>query len=103
MTYSVPKTQLSFIRTGARYAEQQFKYDCKNSNANILFKTQTGKETAPTRVIYDNCQGRNQLESSLLEIKTKGVKELPVRDFAAIDVESSGQEFGFTMGPACFY
>lgn len=40
---------------------------------------------------------------SVLEVNTKKVNQLPLRDFAATDIGSSGQEFGFEMGPACFY
>lgn len=40
---------------------------------------------------------------SILEVNTKKVSQLPLRDFAATDVGSNGQEFGFEMGPACFY
>ena len=40
---------------------------------------------------------------SILEVNTKKVNQLPLRDFAAADTSRSGQEFGFVMGPACFY
>ena len=41
---------------------------------------------------------------SVLEVSTKQVQQLPLKDFAAVDVgEATGQEFGFEMGPACFY
>ena len=43
------------------------------------------------------------LDASVLEVSTKRVEQLPLRDFAATDVGSRGQEFGFEMGPACFY
>lgn len=40
---------------------------------------------------------------SVLEVNTKKVNQLPIRDVAATDVGRNGQEFGFEMGPACFY
>lgn len=40
---------------------------------------------------------------SIMEVNTKKVSQLPLRDFAATDIGSNGQEFGFEMGPACFY
>lgn len=38
-----------------------------------------------------------------MEVNTKKVDQLPLRDFAATDYGNSNQEFGFVMGPACFY
>ena len=40
---------------------------------------------------------------SILEVNTRKVNQLPLRDFAATDIGSRGREFGFVMGPACFY
>ena len=104
LSYTISKSQLQFIRTGSRYASQQFTYNCRNSEASVLFRTQSNKEISPTRVIQDGCQGKpSHLESSVLEVNTKSVEQLPLRDFAATDIGDSNQEFGFTMGPACFY
>ena len=38
---------------------------------------------------------------AVLEVQTRNVNQLPLRDFAPI--ERGSQEFGFQMGPACFY
>ena len=40
---------------------------------------------------------------SILEVDTKKVDQLPLKDFSATTSGRSGQEFGFVMGPACFY
>ena len=42
-------------------------------------------------------------DSSILEVHTKKVEQLPLKDFAATDFGGQSQEFGFEMGPACFY
>ena len=42
-------------------------------------------------------------DSSVLEVSTKKVKQLPLKDFASTDFGGHSQEFGFEMGPACFY
>lgn len=40
---------------------------------------------------------------SIMEVNTKRVEQLPLMDFAVTDFGSNGQEFGFEMGPACFF
>ena len=40
---------------------------------------------------------------SILEVNTKKVEQLPLKDFAVTDFGRNGQEFGFEMGPACFF
>lgn len=40
---------------------------------------------------------------SILEVNTKKVEQLPLKDFAVTDFGRSEQEFGFEMGPACFF
>lgn len=42
-------------------------------------------------------------DASVLEVNTKRVEQLPLRDFASTDFGEESQEFGFEMGPACFY
>ena len=42
-------------------------------------------------------------DSSILQVHTKRVEQLPLMDFAATDFGGNSQEFGFEMGPACFY
>jgi len=41
--------------------------------------------------------------TSVLEVSTMKVQQLPLKDFASSDFGGHSQEFGFEMGPACFY
>ena len=42
-------------------------------------------------------------DAAVLEVQTKRVEQLPLRDFASTDFGDHSQEFGFEMGPACFF
>ena len=42
-------------------------------------------------------------DAAVLQVQTKRVEQLPLRDFASTDFGDHTQEFGFEMGPACFY
>ena len=57
--------------------------------------------------MYNITQSRpSSPSSSVLEVNTKRVEQLPLRDIASTDsVVGAGTqtEFGFDMGPACFY
>lgn len=105
LSYDIPKSQLQFLRVSSRFGSQTFTYHCRNTAASVLFRTHNNKEITPTKVLSDGCQGRPSMpDVSVLEVSTKQVQQLPLKDFAAVDVgEATGQEFGFEMGPACFY
>lgn len=102
--YDVPKSQLNFIRIGSRYAVQTLTYKCRNSEASVILQTQINSDITPTSVKYDGCQGRpSHGDHSVLEVMTRKVAQLPIKDIAVSDFGESHQEFGFEMGPACFY
>lgn len=104
LAYDIPKSQLEFMRAGARRATQTFTYRCRRSAAAVVFRTQNGKEITASKVIYDGCQSRPSVpDVSVLEVNTKRVEQLPLSDFASADIGGHTAEFGFEMGPACFY
>lgn len=58
----------------------------------------------PVFALFFSQQSRPSLpDSSILQVHTKRVEQLPLKDFAATDFGGKSQEFGFEMGPACFY
>jgi hypothetical protein len=104
LSYSIPKSQLKFIKIGSRYASQHFTYNCRNTEASLLFRTQDNKEIKPTDITHDGCQGKPSYSAfTELQVNTRRIAQLPLKDFAVVDYGSVNQEFGFKMGPACFY
>lgn len=131
-SYDIPKSQVQSIRAGSRHASQNFRYICHNSAASVIFRTNNGKEISATDTLYNGCQvyknrcylinthvynilelmlmlslhiqsTQSLPDVSILEVNTRKVNQLPLKDFAATDISSGSWDFGFVMGPACFY
>ena len=118
LSYNVPKSQVQLLRAGSRRASQSFKYECHDSIASLVFRGSNGNEISATQTLHNGCQVRENYfatassslhmqsrhsapDVSILEVSTKKVEQLPLKDFAAT---GNGEgAFGFEMGPACFY
>lgn len=48
-------------------------------------------------------QGKPSHGSSVVEVNTRKLDQLPLNDFAVTDSSVSSPQFGFVMGPACFF
>ena len=124
-----PLALLQYSKESSKHSSSQLppciaeflKYVCHNSDASLIFRASNGKEISATQTLYDGCKvisfmtkvnlthlyyiqtSRSVPDVSILEVNTKKVNQLPLKDFTTTSINRSGQEFGFVMGPACFY
>lgn len=118
--------QLTFLSLLANGAYQNFTYTCVDSVAvydsfrqssdkaivlmgqnNIQFEfdnhhnNQTEYETV---TLKDECKERdkNEEKRTVVEVRVRHGRHLPITDFMARDYGQEGQAFGFEVGPVCF-
>jgi collagen type I/II/III/V/XI/XXIV/XXVII alpha len=99
-------SQVTFLRLLATRARQTVSYHCKNGSADIKLRGTGESEFAAGHadfaVVSDACDGSNAWNRAVFEINTKATARMPIKDIATLEVGSSGQEFGFDIGPVCF-
>lgn len=60
LSYSLPKSQLEFLRVGSRHGSQSLTYHCRNTAASVIFKTHNNKEIQASKVLTNGCQVRTE-------------------------------------------
>lgn len=108
---------MTFLKLLSEEAYQNFTFTCINSVAWFNSKTQKfdlslklkgddGREFSHNSirpfVIKDGCKSRKGKNQTVLEIRTKKIKHLPIVDFLPMDYGMPNQAFGFSAGPVCF-
>nr|ABQ01985.1 collagen Type XI Alpha2 [Salmo salar]ABQ59674.1 collagen type XI [Salmo salar] len=111
--------QLGFLRLLSVQARQNFTYHCHRSVAWADRTANNGHkralhfqgandedlsyETSPyIKALVDGCSYRKGFDSTVVEVNTPQVEQLPLRDLKITDFGENNQKFGFEVGPVCF-
>uniref|UniRef100_H9G7I4 Fibrillar collagen NC1 domain-containing protein n=1 Tax=Anolis carolinensis TaxID=28377 RepID=H9G7I4_ANOCA len=126
--YPLGVVQLTFLRLLSVSARQNFTYHCLRSAAwhSRLPSAAGGSSTSVggyqqalrflganeedisydnspyVKALADGCAPRKGPSSTILEVRTPRVEQLPLLDVRLMDFGNSGQKFGFQLGPVCF-
>lgn len=114
----VPVVQMTFLKLLSATAMQTFTFSCQNSigwydmsNHNhqhaLRFRGSNDEEMTQDKspfitALYDGCQTRKGLDTTVLQINSPRSELLPLIDVAISDFGSNNQKFGFHVGTVCF-
>lgn len=109
--YHMETSQLSHLQLWSTSAVQKITLECKNAAiltgasfyADNGYLISQGNKKFRYNVLKDDCQYKTSAWSeSVVEVRTRQPKRLPVRDMAVSDAGQDSQSFGFALGDVCF-